>query len=70
MATLDISGLTREERLALLEELWESLSADRESLPLSAAHKAELDRRVAELDRNGPSGIPWEQAREQILKRK
>jgi putative addiction module component (TIGR02574 family) len=48
-----------EERLRLLEQLWDSLSDD--DGPLTPAQREELDRRLDELDRDGPSGIPWEE---------
>lgn len=58
MATLDISRLTPEERLDLIGELWDSLSpAD---VPLTPAHKAELDRRLASFDGDRHDAIPWE----------
>ena len=60
MATIDIAGLTLEERLRLLDDLWDSLSAKPEALPLTNAQRDELDRRLDELDREGPVGIPWE----------
>ena len=60
MGTIDITSLSSEERLRLLEELWESLSATPEAVPLTTAQREELDRRLDELDQEGPSGIPWE----------
>ena len=62
MATIDIGALSREERLRLLEQLWESLSATPEAVPLTDVQRQELDRRLDELDRDGPAGIPWEEA--------
>ena len=61
MATIDIASLSPEERLRLLDELWESLAATPEAIPLSNAQREELDRRLDELDREGPTGIPWEE---------
>ena len=60
VGTIDITSLSSEERLRLLEELWESLSATPEAIPLTTAQREELDRRLDELDQEGPSGIPWE----------
>lgn len=58
MATLDISRLTPKERLDLIGELWDSLSpAD---VPLTPAHKAELDRRLASFDADRRDAINWE----------
>jgi putative addiction module component (TIGR02574 family) len=56
---MDIEQFTPEERLALIERLWDSLSED--DVPLTDAQREELDRRLDELDREGPVGIPWEQ---------
>jgi len=63
---IDIAGL---ERLQLLEELWESLSATPEALPLTFAQREELDRRLDDLDREGPIGIPWEEVLRRIRSR-
>jgi putative addiction module component (TIGR02574 family) len=60
MATFDIANLSFEERLRLLDKLWESLSRTPEAIPLTEAQREELDRRLNELDREGPVGIPWD----------
>ena len=66
---LDIASLTREERLSLLEELWDSLAAVPEAVPLTEPQRAELDRRLEDLDREGPVGIPWEEVLSRIRNR-
>lgn len=58
MATLDISRLTPEERLDLIGELWDSLSAA--DVPLTPAHEAELDRRLSTFDVDRLEAVPWE----------
>jgi putative addiction module component (TIGR02574 family) len=58
MATLDISRLTPKERLDLIGELWDSLSAA--DVQLTPAHKAELERRLATFDADRREAIPWE----------
>ncbi len=55
----DTEQLAPEERLALIERLWDSLSDD--DVPLTDAQREELNRRLDSLDREGPIGIPWEQ---------
>jgi putative addiction module component (TIGR02574 family) len=67
--SLDIASLTPEERLSLLEELWDSLAATPESVPLTESQRAELDRRLDDLDREGPIGIPWEEVLDRIRSR-
>ena len=69
MGTIDIANLSAEERLRLLEELWDSLSATPEAVPLTNAQREELDRRLDELDRDGPVGIPWEEVLRRIRSR-
>lgn len=61
MPAIDIASLTFEERLRLLDELWESLRATPEAIPGTDAQREELDRRLDELDRDGPVGIPWDE---------
>lgn len=57
---LEISKLTPAERLQLLEELWESLCDRPDAVPLTDAQRAELDRRLDDLEQEGPTGIPWD----------
>lgn len=45
--TLDIERMGPEERLELMEQLWESLRRDPSSVPLTEAQREELDRRLA-----------------------
>jgi putative addiction module component (TIGR02574 family) len=66
---LDIASLTPEERLSLLEELWDSLAATPGAVPLTGPQRAELDRRLDDLDREGPVGIPWEEVLSRIRSR-
>ena len=66
MATIDIGSLSFEERLRLLDELWESLSRTPEAIPISNAQREELDRQLDEVDREGPIGIPWEEVLRRI----
>ena len=56
---IDVSKLSAAERLRLLERLWDSLGD--QDVPLTATQKAELDRRLDDLEREGPQGIPWEE---------
>lgn len=64
---IDIERLSRNERLELIEALWESISdSDRDNLPLTEAQRDELDRRLDFLDENGISGISPEDLRARI----
>ena len=67
---IDINKLSAEERLDLIEELWDSLSADPSKIPLTDAQAKELDRRLAEMDQDESLGIPWETVLAHIRERK
>lgn len=56
-AMIDITTLSREEQLDLIEKLWDSLSSTPEAIPLTDPQREELDRRLNELDREGPVGV-------------
>ena len=66
---LNISDLTPEERLRLIEDLWDSLTQNPETVPLTNAQREELDRRLDDLERSGPVGIPWDEVLQQIRSR-
>lgn len=55
MSDTDIAEILRlpiEERLRLVELIWESLAADPSAIPLGAAHRKVIDERLAEHDSN------------------
>ena len=56
---LNLEDLTPEQKLRLLEEVWDSLAADPSVVPLTEWQRRELDRRLDEMDREGPTGISW-----------
>ena len=68
----EIFKLTAAERLELVEELWDSIAAERENepFPLSEAQREELDRRLRELDEHPERARPWEEVRERLWARK
>ncbi len=66
---LDIKDLSAEERLGLIEQLWDSLRDTPSEIPLTAAQREELDRRLDEIDRGTVEGIPWEEVLRQIRER-
>ncbi|MCZ7664049.1 MAG: addiction module protein [Thermoleophilia bacterium] len=48
----EILKLPVEERLRLVEIIWESLAAEPSGVPLGDAHRAVIDERLAEHERN------------------
>jgi putative addiction module component (TIGR02574 family) len=55
---LDVSALTADEKFELIDDLWRSLSPD--DFTVTPALRAELDRRLDRLDREGAVGVAWE----------
>jgi putative addiction module component (TIGR02574 family) len=61
---LDLTKLTPEEKLELIDELWTSISP--EEFPLTDEQRAELHRRLDRLDEDGPTGISWDSVRAEM----
>jgi putative addiction module component (TIGR02574 family) len=66
---LDISTLSVEERMRLAEDLWDSVAAETGGLALTQAQRAELDRRLDDLERNPEECEPWDVIRGRIQSR-
>jgi len=66
----DIVELSADERLQLVTDVWESLAACPEAVPVTEEQRAELARRL-EAHHNSPEKVsPWEDVRDRILSRK
>jgi putative addiction module component (TIGR02574 family) len=59
-----LENLTDDQRLQLIEELWESLTTNKTVLPLTDWQKAELDRRMAM--ESEQTGRPWSEILEEL----
>ena len=55
----EIASLSVEERLTILEELWDSLCSTPEAVPIPEAQRSELDRRLDALEADSDPGSPW-----------
>ena len=67
--SLGIDRLPVEERLKLVEEIWDSIAADSAAVPLTDAQRAELQKRIEEDDANPDDVTPWEQVKAATLAR-
>ena len=67
--TLGIDRLSRDERLALVQQIWDTIAADQPPVLLDEALRQELDRRVSEDDATPDDVIPWETVEAQTLAR-
>ena len=53
-----LRNLPIEERIRLVEDLWDSIAEDRQTLPLSDEQRAELDRRLDRYGQDADDGRP------------
>jgi len=59
----DILELPLQERIQLVELIWDSVAAVPEAVEVSPALKAELERRMIEFERNPEPGYSWDQVK-------
>jgi len=70
--TLQALGIDRfsvAERIALVQDIWDSIAADAELSALTDEQKQEIDRRLAAHQANPQAAIPWEQVEAEALAR-
>lgn len=54
------------ERLKLIEDLWDSLAAEPDQLPLADWHQAALDTRLDAMEDGTSIGVPWDDVKRRI----
>ncbi len=64
--SLDIESLTVAERMALVEEIWDTIVRDQAALKVSEAQKAELDRRLQAHEASPDEGASWEEVKARL----
>ncbi|HET6575213.1 MAG TPA: addiction module protein [Fimbriiglobus sp.] len=69
MKSLGIDQLGAEDRLTLLEEIWDSLAATPEAVPITDAQKADLQRRLDAYRDDPKAGSPWEEVKARLQSR-
>ncbi len=62
----EISRLTPAEKLQLVEELWDTLAAHPDQLPIPASHAKLLDEDQASYQANPAQGSPWPEVKARI----
>jgi len=65
----EVLALPVDERLKLVETIWESIAELPEALQLTQAQEAELDRRLDAYRNDPTAGSPWPEVKARILKR-
>jgi putative addiction module component (TIGR02574 family) len=54
------------ERIDLAEAIWDTVAEDAEAIPLTAEHRTELDRRLADQEAAPEARSPWEEVRARL----
>lgn len=62
----ELKSLPVPERLQLVEDLWDSIASDQESLSDHPAVIEEIRRRRARFDANPGSGVTWDEMKKKI----
>jgi putative addiction module component (TIGR02574 family) len=64
--SLGLDRLRLEERLSLVEELWDSIASDSEGVPLTGPQRVELDRRLADHEADSAEVMSWDEVRSSV----
>jgi len=62
----DILGLSIQDRIHLVEAIWDSIAEIPEAVELSDIQRSELDKRLAAFEDNPLLGSPWSEVRARI----
>jgi len=66
----EIARLTTPEKILLLEELWDSIASEESNVPVPQSHREELDRRLAEYEKDPGRLLTLEDLRGRVEARK
>lgn len=64
----EILQLTIAERIQLAEDIWDSVAAFPEAIPLTDAQREELDRRLQAYGKNPNEGVSWDELKDKLRK--
>jgi len=67
--TAEILELSVAERIQIVEDIWDSIAAVPEAVPLTQEQKKELDRRLEAYHLNPDAGSPWAEVQKRIRDR-
>jgi putative addiction module component (TIGR02574 family) len=64
----EVKRLSVEERIELAEAIWDTVAEDATAaeMPVSEEHRAELDRRLADLEADPDAGSAWPEVRSRL----
>jgi putative addiction module component (TIGR02574 family) len=69
LTDLNLAKLSVEERIQLVEDLWDSIASDAGDIAVTDTQRVELERRLTDLQQDTAAGEPWGDVRGRIEKR-
>ena len=64
----DVLDLPIQDRIQLVEAIWDSIAEVPEAVELSEVQRSELDQRLVAFKANPLAGSPWSEVRARIMK--
>jgi putative addiction module component (TIGR02574 family) len=65
----DSLNLSIPERIQLVEEIWDTIAAEADTVELTEEEKRIIDERLEAYHRNPKAGFPWESVYQKLIKR-
>lgn len=72
MPKVDLSEILRlpvSERIDVVQQIWDSVAADADAVPLTPEQREELDRRLKEHEENPDDVVEWSEVERRIRSR-
>jgi putative addiction module component (TIGR02574 family) len=66
----EILKLSVAERILIAEQIWDSITAEQEALPITEAQKTELDRRLDDYQASPEEGSSWNEIKNKLVSKK
>jgi len=66
LKSLGIDKLSLAQRILLVEEIWDSIAAQADELPITDAQKKDVERRLAAYHKNPNAGSSWEEVKARL----
>jgi len=63
----ELSRLNKNEKLLLVEALWDSIASDPEEVDVPDHHKSILEQRLKTLEEDKKNGSSWKEVRQKYL---
>ncbi len=66
LSAFDIAEMPVDQRLQLVEDIWDSIAELPQSVKIPEWHKEELEKRLEAYHANTEEGAPWHEVRKRI----